>query len=86
MSTEEDVGKILQAFNEGDWRLCLTRAAPLLTEGHAPASVILVAAQSYARLGHRSEAAHFYEMARRTDARSGPVSVHIGRPHPRPAL
>ncbi len=63
MSTEEDVGKILQAFNEGDWRLCLTRAAPLLTEGHAPASVILVAAQSYARLGHRSEAAHFYEMA-----------------------
>lgn len=63
MSTEDQVSEILQAFSAGDWRLCLTRAALLLTEGNPPAPVLLAAAQSYSRLGHMPEAAHFYELA-----------------------
>ncbi|MET3613589.1 putative O-linked N-acetylglucosamine transferase (SPINDLY family) [Rhizobium aquaticum] len=63
MSTEDQVDAVLQAFSAGDWRLCLTRAALLLTEGNPPAPVLLAAAQSYSRLGHMPEAAHFYELA-----------------------
>lgn len=63
MSTEDQVGEVLQAFSAGDWRLCLTRAALLLTQGNPPAPVLLAAAQSYSRLGHMPEAAHFYELA-----------------------
>lgn len=63
MSTEDQVDAVLQAFSAGDWRLCLTRAALLLTEGDPPAPVLLAAAQSYSRLGHMPEAAHFYELA-----------------------
>ncbi|HWU64673.1 MAG TPA: hypothetical protein VN112_21845 [Ensifer sp.] len=63
MSTEDQVGEVLQAFSAGDWRLCLTRAAPFLAAGSAPAPVLLAAAQSYSRLGHLPEAAYFYQMA-----------------------
>lgn len=63
MSTEDEVGEVLEAFSAGDWRLCLTRAAPFLSAGNAPAPVLLAAAQSYSRLGHMPEAAYFYEMA-----------------------
>lgn len=63
MSTEDQIDAVLQAFSAGDWRLCLTRAALLLTEGNPPAPVLLAAAQSYSRLGHMPEAAHFYELA-----------------------
>lgn len=63
MSTEDQVDAVLQAFSAGDWRLCLTRAALLLTGGNPPAPVLLAAAQSYSRLGHMPEAAHFYELA-----------------------
>jgi len=63
MNTEDEVGEVLQAFSAGDWRLCLMRAAPLLTTGNAPAPVLLAAAQSYSRLGHMPEAAYFYELA-----------------------
>lgn len=63
MNTEDHVGQVLEAFSAGDWRLCLTRATPFLTEGNAPAPVLLASAQSYSRLGHLPEAAYFYEMA-----------------------
>ena len=63
MSTEDEVGEVLEAFSAGDWRLCLTCAARFLSAGNAPAPVLLAAAQSYSRLGHMPEAAYFYEMA-----------------------
>lgn len=63
MDTDEQVDEVLQAFSAGDWRLCLTRAAILLTTGNPPAPVLLAAAQSYSRLGHLAEAAYFYEKA-----------------------
>ena len=63
MDTEDQVGEVLQAFSAGDWRLCLRRAAPMLSSGTAPAAVMLAAAQAYSRLGHLAEAAHFYELA-----------------------
>ncbi len=63
MSRDDQIGDVLEAYSTGDWRLCLTRAAPLLTQGNAPAPVLLAAAQSYSRLGHMPEAAHFYELA-----------------------
>lgn len=63
MDTDEQIDLIMQAFHAGDWRQCLTRAAPVLSNGYATAPVLLAAAQSYSRLGHLPEAAHFYEQA-----------------------
>ncbi|MCD2174456.1 O-linked N-acetylglucosamine transferase, SPINDLY family protein [Rhizobium sp. C4] len=77
MNTEDEVGEVLQAFSAGDWRLCLTRAAPFLTSGDAPAPVLLAAAQSYSRLGHMPEAAYFYEMAAELMSAEAPLLLTL---------
>lgn len=63
MGEAQEIEAVMQAFRAGDWHGCLLHAAPLLATGSAPAQIVVAAAQSYSRLGHMPEAAHFYEQA-----------------------
>lgn len=77
MSTVAQIETVFEAYNAGEFALCLSRLEPLLATEMPLPELLLIAAQSYAQLNHLLQAAHFYKRAADVMPDNAPVLLTI---------